>query len=363
MADLTLDIHGLLRLVVADPPGWLRSFLLRKLGHFVRGGTEAGQSADILLLPLAPARLRFPREILLHSPYHMAVTRYEESPGIALGCGGETELLYVPGHPIRLYYRNDARLQGRLYLLFLFALHQGLAARGALLVHGAAAVRGDRCIALCGLRGSGKSQLFLELLENGWDYLGDDKCIVAAGEAMLFQPNIGITDFHLRGRPELRSCMGRPDRILFAPPVRWARELLYRTPLPWLRRWYGFFPERLLRPAVQLHAQCVFPGVRLVDRQRIRTLFLLETGVALTVRRRKLTEVLGQLTAIQSLLFAPMSPFERMLAFCSDSSVSPDREVLATHLRGIEAIHSVTIPYGTPARAIYEAIAPCCEPA
>jgi hypothetical protein len=109
-------------------------------------------------------------------------------------------------HPDRLpLYETTAPLRA--------ALHPWLASAGLQIVHAAAvAPPGGAAILLAGPGGSGKSTTALAALEAGWDYLGDDLCVIRGGpkpEVFSLYQFAKLRETALAGFPLLAPQMTR----------------------------------------------------------------------------------------------------------------------------------------------------------
>ncbi len=338
------DIHGLVTISCPRAPDWLQRHLRGRLSAAtatatdgVGGGTAVahqdtprpgGREPDIILLPLEGHEQMPAGSALLSSPYQMLLHPFRGRRSILVLHRGRPGLVFVPGRRVEIHYRPEPSIRGRLNLFLLFAISLAMRYNRGLLFHGAAAVRNDTCLLLVGLRGSGKSQIFLHLLRHGWRFLADDKLLLHRGRAHLLAPLVGLSDHHLLLQPWLAAAPGLP--AFFRPPLPRLRArlhpLLRCCPPPLLP-----FARRILSPSRQVPVHCLLPDVGVEPLAAVTHLVLLENGRDLALAAGE-EGVIRRCALVQDLVFFQMEPFIRLLRFCDWTPPAPEVPILDANL-------------------------------
>jgi HprK-related kinase B len=110
--------------------------------------------------------------------------------------------------------------------------------RGGLLCHASACAVGDRAIAIAGKPGAGKSTLALHLLEEGFDFVSNDRLVLTGGPGSVRVRGVPklprINPGTILGQPRLHSLMSEDElHEARAMPVEelWRIERKYDVPI------------------------------------------------------------------------------------------------------------------------------------
>jgi len=303
--------------------------------------------------------LEFPKDVLLHSPYKMAAMRYEGKMGMALAYQDTPDIVFVPSKPLTIYYTPRKGVFGRLYVLLLFAIQLVLRRKNALLFHGAAAVRDSLCVILTGLRGSGKSQLFLQMLHDDWHYLSDDKFILHDGQALMFQPLIGISDHHFSLQPWLTDQLHGKSKVKYCELSRNIRGATQRLSMHLMPKFIYDIALRYFKPVMQADVRTLFPQSELIYQKRIDRMVVLHCDQHLHCKRDKSLKSLEDIIAVQKLVFYSMGPFERLLYFCMEGEPIPQvSDVIKDNIEKIP-LYKMGLPFGEDIEEGYEKLLRC----
>ena len=108
----------------------------------------------------------------------------------------QVQLMYLPSKNI--YKRLDGIMK--------FCIRLQLAKKDCLICHGAVLTKQERCIAVMGSPMIGKTMTTLLLLSNGWNYIADDKFILANNHAYQWEDTIAIRpQYHFKCFPHIKK--------------------------------------------------------------------------------------------------------------------------------------------------------------
>jgi hypothetical protein len=334
MTSITLDILGLVRARIAAPPAGLATYLRRTMGsHLASASTDA--TDDLVLQPF-PARDR-PAILATSQGTVLRFAELEDSAGRGIGTldRGRLTTAIFPGTPIRLYQDPSAAGVRRVYGLLQHGVALALRRRGAALLHGACLSDGARAIVLFGGRGAGKTRVALGLLRAGWGYVADDKLVLAQGQAHLYEPWIGIRDWHLDACPWLaerlppdiarrKSRLRRQTRARLR--VLGERHLGKRLAAPWAER---------LNPAANVDVARLFPNAAVLESARLHAAVHLRPATEFAVRPLATEALVRRAADLQRMAVQDWYPVSELLGTVCDERITPPPDVdLARMLAG-----------------------------
>ena len=233
--DLFIDLHGLLLIRVVTPEKRLKNLLKTRLSHLLVNSMGKRRPALVIRavdsLPDMYLNDRLPLQMLLTNDRQRWCAGLQKS--------GRPQVQLCPGPPVELHYIPGNTSMACVWWLLLIMLRRILMHSGHLLCHGAVLARNGHGLVIAGHRGQGKTTLTLRLLSAGWDYIAEDKFILANGIAHAFEQQLRLRPYHatlLDKASPLRSRLERLGR-------RNQRLLPLATPL--LRLLPGELGDRL----------------------------------------------------------------------------------------------------------------------
>ncbi|MBI4614771.1 MAG: hypothetical protein HY720_14260 [Planctomycetes bacterium] len=333
---MTFDFPGSVRLVAnaRDPA---TPTLRARFARFETANDGAAPSVGVVVEPLVTGDIEGDSAWWTHSPYGMGFGFHRGRRAVILPRRGEADVALVPDDPVGVHYRARSGCERRVYGIVLFALALALARRGGLLLHAAGAVRGGRAVLVAGPRGSRKTQILLDLLRDGWDYLSEDKLLLARGMAHVFQSEIGIRDHHFESVSWLPNAwpprLSRGTRSLARGIRRRAAALAVRM-----------LPSRLIPPVARrfdpvhpVEARELFPEIQVAPPVAPAAVALLSRrtqGRELSCEPLGAPEALEELAAIQELVFHELAPLDRLVRLCDPGPRVDPRGLLERELAG-----------------------------
>lgn len=208
-----------------------------------------------------------------------------------------------------IYYADHRRAARVCHPLFLLALRMTLGQRGGDLLHCAALTKRGRNLLICGHRGAKKTLLTLALLQQGWDFVTEDKALLLDGKVWLFEPRIeGVKKHHVDLLPELKMLDMIARRYRKMNQANWIRNRLYRV----LPDWMFTAMDRRMTPSVSVAAFHIRADVQLVDSIQPDTIAFLQTGSDFAIENISLDSAMDTLAMTQSMLFDPHQAMEEL---------------------------------------------------
>ncbi len=343
MTESWWDFRGIVRMRVRDAGEDVVGLLRRRFSRFAVEGPAPAGDAEIQIGPLAADAVESQIDWNVESPYGMDLVHHRGRRAVGFHHRGERDVILVPGDPIELHYLPHPRSANRVYGMALYALSLALRRRDGLLFHGAAAVRDGFGIVLAGLRGTKKTQILLTLLREGWSYLADDKLILHGGRGHLFQTFVGLADHHLEALPWLEGLLPRASRTTKSQFRRKLRSTLGRMASKSLPRPLFAVAAKIANPVENVDATDLFPDVPLQVEHSLDALVLLNSAPTLACRPQERPAILGEVLAVQELLFYRMGPLEGLIRSCRDDA-APDLGPIAARNFAASRCYRLEIP-------------------
>lgn len=312
MEDIGLNIHGLVRGAIESPPRWLAKSVNKHLERFI---TPDSMLADPdFTVRVESSRSNLDTVGVVPGPQHrLGCVVRDGQRGVFVLNRDRPDTGIFPAEPVIIECAGGKQSGRRTYGLILVAIDLALRRKSGMLFHGACLSRNGRTALVVGARGSCKTMLVLTLLRRGWDYLADDKMLLADGVAHLFEDILGVRDHHLLNIPWLRAKLGSvagtgPSAIRNAVARAGASLLPKRYITPWERKWDE-------RHAVRVRE--IFPEVNTMESLRPDILVHLRPSDRFASRPLGREDARRVCLAIQRMMFQEMTPLEDLLvSFC-----------------------------------------------
>lgn len=357
MHEMNLNLHGLVKVWAPEVTDEVYYGMRKFLGHFFVEEKTQLESLDILLLPLASAKLKESLNNLSPSPYGMSFVEHHGDKGIVFNYKGVPDQVLILEDKITIYYTPRKKNLHRIYGLLLFSINLVLHQKDGLLYHGAGAVNGDTALLLTGLRGSKKTQLLMTLLQHEWHYISDDKLLLYNGTMYMFQDVIPIADHHLSSLPWLYDNL--PKKVQRRKSV-WRRTMRMQI-AAFSRRWLSkhVLPlmEKVYDPQLLLNTLDMFPNCQLVSSASPSAVVLLSLGDKISCEQLEPDQAtLEEIAAIQSLVFYSMGPLEQLVFFCNRSFTIPVGDIIRRNFSSGYPFFRLTIPGSADMEDVYKTL-------
>lgn len=207
--DLFIDLHDLLLIRVVTPEKRLKNLLRTRLGHLLTHRQEDHRPALVIRavdsLPDMYLNGRLPLQMFL--------TADEQRWCAGLQKFARPQVQLCPGPPVELRYIPGNTSLGRLWWVLLIMLRRILMHSGYMLCHGALLARNGHGLIIAGHRGQGKTALTLRLLSAGWDYIAEDKFILANGAGHAYEQQLRLRPYHANLLDQASPLRARLERL------------------------------------------------------------------------------------------------------------------------------------------------------
>ena len=344
MTDIGLNIHGLVRVMVENPPAWLVCWIEQSLGCFVVAA-DAVASPDVRLLPM-------PRRPMLDvvcavsgSRHRWGCAGYGDRKGVMLLHREKPDVGLFPGECIEVVYSPRRKALRHIHGQLLFAIHAALRRRHGLLFHGSCLADGDRTVVITGRRISCKTLLGLILLHRGWQYLADDQFLLSAGRAYPVESEIGLRDFHVQHLPWLRELLPPKVRRRKSPAIRALRRIAARAGVAIPFKTLAVRWQQKLDRVYPVRIEDVFPEVEKLGPRRPDVYVHLRPSRRPGFRALARTDMVAKLAAVQRMLFEEMAPIEELLTTVCDFRMPSLDDTLSENLED-QALVEFDVPVG-----------------
>lgn len=316
MQELYINFHNLIKIWAPELSHEVHSGLKGLLGRFFVEEKPDFQNLDIMILPLASARLKYSLGSVAPSPYGMSFVEHHGENGIVFNYRGKPDLVLMLGQGVTIYFSPRRKNLNRMYGLVLFSISLVIGKKGGLLFHGAAVRKDDFTLLLAGLRGSKKTLLLLSLLHEGWDFVSDDKMLLHNKSLHMFQDLIPLKDHHVQELSwlfEQLPAKAKRNKSLLRRRIRkkiaaGSRRLLSKNLLPLM--------ERVYDPYYMVKTQELFSSCEIVNSTKVGTVVIVTLGDKIACTEIDPAVAQPEISAIQSLRFYSMGPLEQLVFFC-----------------------------------------------
>jgi hypothetical protein len=270
--------------------------------------------------------------------------------------------LHVPralDEPLRIEFVMGKKTLGRVHTCLMYALLLAFQRRGRALLHGAVFRREEMGLVLFGQRGIGKTQLALNLLRKGWQYVADDKFLLENGVAHSYQQSLLLRDHHFQALPWLRDVANYDLRAART------RALLRRVAHQYVPEKFLPNEDRLFNKGKQYNVERLFSEAHICDQVTVTQVMILVGGHELHAEQLDPAQALETISLLQELANDEFSRLTQFLSLFFLEDASDDyrdvtlRKVLARNLPDLPFMR-ITVPEDCPSEALCEKIQACC---
>lgn len=348
--DVYFNFHDLLRIRAVGLNDALHAALVGTFKNFQVESFEA--QADIEVLPIGEEISNDMLNLDTKNLSRYWVHEHEEGVFSIVSCyRGEMDLLIRPGQTIYHYFRPERRaggkLVGSLYLSILLALQQ----KQATLFKAAVLDRGGQSVAISGVSGAGKTTFLLHLLQEGWDYLSDNTCLLHEQTAYAFREKIVYNYHHVEAHSEIfENVEATAEHLSKARRKNWLRDLS-RKHLPT----YLLESPRIKNftdPYLSQKPQVLFPKATIYQKRTPSFYLLLVPGHHLQVKRISLNEAVSRYNQLHHVSYPEFSNLSGLYDLVAGQFLLDFEPALRQSFAGM-AIYQVTLPGHIPFQERY----------
>lgn len=340
-ADVYLNFHGLLRIRAIGLNDALHRALTQTFGLFQTSAFQT--AADIEILPIDP---NICHDMLTLDTKNLS--RYwvhenqEGTHSIISSYRDQMDLIIQPGQPIRHFFRPERRsggkLIGSLYLSILLALQQ----KQALLFKAAVLDKDGQSVAISGISGAGKTTFLLHLLQEGWDYLSDNTCLLHNQIAYAFREKIVYNYHHVETHEAIFAKVAATAKHRDKARRKNLLRDLARKHLPsWLLdspRIKGFTD-----PYLSQKPQVLFPNATIYQELKPKLYLLLAPGQRMQTRRLSQDEAVFRYNQLHNISYPDFSNLSSLYDLVSGSPLLNFRESLRPNFEN-KPVFKMTLP-------------------
>jgi len=194
---LSINMHSFLRILAPRIPEDVGKYFKDELNCSLHQPESKIEETDILIDEIqSPLNLSV-NDKHMRSIFGFWITEYKGETSVVLDYHGTPDIIIQFSKPLKIYYRNRSGLKKRLYAILNFCIRHMLAMKKCLLCHGAVIEYKGKGLLIAGHRGTGKTQLLLTLLRQGFNCLSDDKFILQNGYAYSMQNFVKFKNYHI----------------------------------------------------------------------------------------------------------------------------------------------------------------------
>ncbi|MBF0458882.1 MAG: hypothetical protein HQK99_13425 [Nitrospirae bacterium] len=193
--NFSINIHSLVRIRLSNLHFSIADKLRKYFNLFITDSAEISGNYDIEVMPFTTETKSYALASKTIMPFW--IKELNNDAHVVIGHRGNPAMAFNVSGPITLYYCDKTQDFSKLLLTLTYCIQLILLRKGGILFHGAVLSRGNECILFVGPSSVGKTSLTVAMLNDGWDYLSDDKFILHKGMALMFRHYIPMERCHL----------------------------------------------------------------------------------------------------------------------------------------------------------------------
>lgn len=296
---LRLSFCGLLTAAAPEESPALVGFFQNTLPGFVdERASFTAEQADLLFLPISSQHSLVLLAESIEPRDGILILEHQGNPVIYFYYRDRIDFVVIfEQKQIKLCYLSLHKFTQRISSVMNFCIRHAFATRRQFLSQGAVLTKGQRTVWLTGPRLARKTMLMLSLLLDGWDFISDDKFILANQKAYLWDRNIFLRGHHLSFFPELAGRVDTSDRIVSSAKSRKHLLGLGRRFLP---SYLQPLAERLVpKEFYSANVGGLFPDSKVITESPLSDVVILAIGGKVGIREMGLPEAIDDLAMIQ----------------------------------------------------------------
>ncbi|MBU3952505.1 MAG: hypothetical protein KJ658_10205, partial [Proteobacteria bacterium] len=199
MTPFVMRFYDLISVSAPGLPEHFRKKIKANLGQFVvETDGSAPLQPDIKILPMADSPPIDPFARHLNHIFGFTMMDYTQGKAACFLHKGKPDICIFLSAcaTIEIHYRSFLGRENVFYGILLFCFQLALKMKMGLLCHGSVVVKENKAIILSGHQGIGKTPILLSFLQQGWNYLSDDKFFLANQKLFLMEMHIVINQYH-----------------------------------------------------------------------------------------------------------------------------------------------------------------------
>ncbi|MEO5359929.1 MAG: hypothetical protein H7843_05715 [Nitrospirota bacterium] len=335
----SLNIHSLVTVQLCKLNSHITERLKDYFSLFSSDHAEISGNYDITVTPFMTDKKSL--ELLSRDIQPFWVKELSDDSYVVVGHRGKPDMAFNVSGPITIEYREETQEFGRLLFNLTYCIQLSLIRKGGLLFHGAVLSQDNNCVMIVGPSGIGKTALTLTMLNDGWDYVGDDKFILYKGKAHIFRPYIPMERFHFEFLPKHNRMVTDHKRFKYPVLVSKLAKIFVENYSPDF-----IIPmfNRLRSPAVFVNVKDMFPQSREQTTAIPSKCVVITHGSSFRAKECSHDEIIRDIINLQWLHFPDFEKMTRILSL-SDYSYYRDFEaVIAENLSNMRFL-KLNFPY------------------
>lgn len=343
-----LDLHSIIKVKISEYNRTLSNILKKYYATFIDENGKGNEPLDIILSPM---RNRDNYALYYQSKYFISFWIKEISGNICIifGYRGLPDIVIILSEPIQVLYTIRSGFAGLLFDRIVDAIQFALIRKKGVLFHGAVMSKENMCILIVGPSGMGKSILVIDMLNDGWDYISEDKFILFNHMAYMFRPYMPIKDYHFQYFPHLldKRLVNKGRRGFFFSRKK-LKSIIYK-----------YFPEDVISRLEGLYSPTYFtqisdisPDRRIIYSAKPNISVILKPGFESSVSFIDRETALQDIQTLQWMAFPDFEKIIRSLSLFSYGNQIEMQNLIADNLKDIQFLN-ITAPYDENPRMLY----------
>lgn len=308
----------------------VNSELSARLGNFATDSQDYSHpKADIVTRPFSSGIIReLPSDHLL-SRRKFTIVEIEGESAAVFPYRSRPDIILVFSQPMTVWYSPRPAVASKLVDTIMYCLQLVLLRGQSMFFHGAAVQKEECTVLLTGLQGARKTLVLLNLLRQGWDFMADDRVILANNKIHLFSDKLPLMPHHFAALPwlaqqgEKASSFATKAKRLKSI-AKWCESNLPSYLLPPLIQYYD--------QALMLHPHELFPACITIQEARPDNVIMMVGGSSVSAATLTADRAAPLLATICDIEFFPFARLEHELFVRGVAPRAPSSPLLAKQL-------------------------------
>lgn len=336
MKPFAVQLHDLISLSAPGLPECFRKKIRSNVSRFVSENLEKQpEKPDIIALPMGS--LPHVDEFASHMNhlFGFCMIQYNKRDSVCLMHMGKPYIcLLFSSSTIEIRYGKMSGKDNIFWGVILFCLHLALKRKNSLLCHGAVAEKDGAAVLFSGHQGTGKTPILLYFLKHNWNYLSDDKFILADKKLFLMEKHINVQQYHFEILPWLSPYI--EHQIKKTLPVKIKKILYLAVNLFWPAGDIPVKVSRYLNPGTRIDLNQERFSRQVVESTRPVHWFIMQKGKEFSIDTLPRSQAIEKISLLQKLFFAHRFALETTASFYCNTGTNSVKQILNDNLPDIK---------------------------
>jgi len=340
---LRLSFYNLITAIDTDPTEEISHFFQKYLSDFiVEEENFSNQQVDLVFISTSNQHPIVLQAVDIEARDGILILEYESYPVIYFYYRNKVDFAVVfEDKQIKLFYLSLNKFSQRIANVMNYCIRHLLAQRQQFLSQGVVLTKQNRSVWLIGPRLARKTMIMLFLLNKGWNFISDDKFILAHQKAYLWDKNIFLRGHHLGFFSGLASRVNASNKI--ESKVKTRNQLL-KLSQQFLPKYLHPLVERFVpKEFYSVNIKKAFPEAEIITESNLTDVIILAIGSKVEIKEIDFLNAVDDLAIIQQIFLKKTAALETALVLAYPHLKINYAEILQENLKNVRC-YKLTAP-------------------